>query len=511
MLRRRLVCYMISAVTLMFHLVRNAPGVLVLFMAEEGALVDTLPKKAQFMGGFYIGYITTQLPGAALARAFGGKAVLQASIFGCAAAVAMAPWALRAAAAAMPDLPGSAVLAACMTLCGICQGPSLPAQAELLARWVPQGERAEMLGITRLGDVFSKVASAALLGGLAGWCGWRGALACLGLALGLVGAAWSALVHASPAECPAGGMDEAEREHLVRACIPRAAAAAAAAAGATTAARVLPTTTRGFSGVPTSGAGAADSGGGGGGGGGGSGTGVGVGVGLEAARKLRAFFFGRGWRSVACWGTVLAHFCHNVGSFVLKDWCALFYRGRFGMGKRSAASALALPYLLATAFQLLTKRSPARAQARLGWSAAQSRRACTTLAFVGAAPALLLVPSGLGGAAGALLAQGACCAVTTLHAAGYVAAYLDLGGGDAALLYAAGNTMASTAGFFAPRLAVLAMGRGSSANGGTEDWRALFGLVAVAYVVGAAAFLALARASAFPAAAQIRQKKANQF
>ena len=211
-----------------------------------------------------------------------------------------------------------------------------------------------------------------------------------------------------------------------------------------------------------------------------------------------------------------AHFLHNTGSFVLKDWCALFYSGRFRMGKRAATSALTLPYTVATLFQLLTKRAPARVQTALGWSAAASRRACSAVAFVGAAPALLLIPSGYGGAAGALFAQAVCCAITTLHAAGYVAAYLDLGGGDAALLYAAGNTIASTAGFLAPRLAVSAMGSKSGggdaldrfgARNNDENWHALFGLVAGVYVLGAAIFLVLAPVQAFPTSAQLQSKR----
>ena len=82
---------MLSVVLFLFHVVRNAPGVLVLFMHDvygEGASVMS---KATFMASFYRGYVLTQLPGAFVAHRSGGKMVLWYSIMGCSLAMLGAP------------------------------------------------------------------------------------------------------------------------------------------------------------------------------------------------------------------------------------------------------------------------------------------------------------------------------------------------------------------------------------------------------------------------------------
>ena len=134
MKRRQKVCVLLSVVLFLFHVVRNAPGVLILFMHDVYGESASVMAKATFISSFYRGYVLTQLPGAFVAHRSGGKMVLLYSIMGCGLTMLIAPLVATGPA-----------LSACMAIVGICQGPLLPAKAELLARWVPPNEVAEML------------------------------------------------------------------------------------------------------------------------------------------------------------------------------------------------------------------------------------------------------------------------------------------------------------------------------------------------------------------------------
>ena len=204
-----------------------------------------------------------------------------------------------------------------------------------------------------------------------------------------------------------------------------------------------------------------------------------------------------GAASTAFWAVVLAHWSHNLGSFVLKDWGATYYLERFALSKRGAALLLAMPYAAATGFQLVTKRWP-RLAVEAGWCTHfHCRRVCTSVAFAASAAALLKWARART-AATALVAHSVVASVSTLHAAGYVAMYLDIGKGDAAIVYAIGNTLASFAGLAAPHLAGWALsqapspGAGPRGNAlGTGAWAALFDAVAAACLAGCGAFLLL--------------------
>eukprot|EP00936_MAST-01D_sp_MAST-1D-sp1_P000082 g82.t1 len=436
MKRRQKVCVLLSIVLFLFHVVRNAPGVLILFMHDVFGESASIMAKATFIASFYRGYVLTQLPGAFVAHKSGGKMVLWYSIMGCGLAMLSAPFVATGPA-----------LSACMAVVGLCQGPLLPAKAELLARWVPPNELAEMLAVTRLGDIASKVAAGPVLGVLASWVGWRASMFVLGAALLLLGWAWRREVASSPAQCPPHLIDHEERTLLAQECVGRVKQNIRDRLGSNEQAVAWCRT-----------------------------------AGLLVCRG--------GAASTGLWAVVLAHWSHNLGSFILKDWGATYYLERFALSKRGAAVLLAMPYAAATGFQLVTKRWP-RLAVEAGWCTQdQCRRACSTIAFAGSAAALIQW-AWARTATTALVAHSVVASVSTLHAAGYVAMYLDIGKGDAAIVYAVGNTLASFAGLAAPHFAGWALSQASSRSTdrldnsfGASAWAALFDAVAAACLLG---------------------------
>ena len=88
------------------------------------------------LGSFFQGYILTQTISAVLARRFGGKAVLAASMAtGCALT-----WATPIVAGRLAEL------VSCRTWLGIAQGAAYPATLTLVAKWYTPRERASFLG-----------------------------------------------------------------------------------------------------------------------------------------------------------------------------------------------------------------------------------------------------------------------------------------------------------------------------------------------------------------------------
>ena len=89
------------------------------------------------LGSFYWGYVITQIPGGLLAERLGGKWV-----YGCGALIA-ALFNLVGPEVAKLSTIGFMVTRA---LQGLAEGVVFPAMYSMASRWIPAGERAQLMG-----------------------------------------------------------------------------------------------------------------------------------------------------------------------------------------------------------------------------------------------------------------------------------------------------------------------------------------------------------------------------
>lgn len=135
------------------------------------------------LSAFAWAYALAQIPGGALLDRFGTKRVYAAAI---------ALWSLFTASQGfvgfVTGLSAVAALFALRFLVGICEAPSFPGNARLVAAWFPGRERGTAAAIFNSAQYFSLVAFAPLMGWLVHEHGWRSVFWVMGL-LGLVAVA----------------------------------------------------------------------------------------------------------------------------------------------------------------------------------------------------------------------------------------------------------------------------------------------------------------------------------
>ena len=106
--KRKVINYMCLALTTLFYVQRNAIGPLMPFIAEEEGL--EMSEKGVILGGFFVGYVLTQLPGGFLGQQYGGDVVLSFSLAGSAVVLCLVPFMRHASS-----------MATCFAFLGFCQ------------------------------------------------------------------------------------------------------------------------------------------------------------------------------------------------------------------------------------------------------------------------------------------------------------------------------------------------------------------------------------------------------
>jgi MFS family permease len=128
------------------------------------------------LGAFFQGYIVTQTISAVLARRFGGKKVLAASM-ACSCALT---WLTPVVAASMP------LLVACRVCLGLMQGAAYPATLTLVGKWYTAAERASFLGFIIAGPYLGEALTFPLAPIVMQSAGWRYVF----YLLSLIGGVW---------------------------------------------------------------------------------------------------------------------------------------------------------------------------------------------------------------------------------------------------------------------------------------------------------------------------------
>ncbi|CDF36240.1 unnamed protein product [Chondrus crispus] len=147
--------------------------------------------KGLVQSAFFVGYMTTQIPGGMVADRRGGRAVLAGGVLAWSVATLLTPVAARLA------LP--ALLAARVVL-GIGEGVAMPAMNAMVAAWVPAAERARALSLVYSGMYAGSILGLVAAPGVMRAAGWQA----LFYVFGLVGIAWVALRGRRTGSCHVG-------------------------------------------------------------------------------------------------------------------------------------------------------------------------------------------------------------------------------------------------------------------------------------------------------------------
>ena len=234
---RRLVIYnLIAGQHLINYLCRLSIPFVVPFICAECNYSDL--QRAMLLNAFAPGYVSTQIPAAAMINRIGAKAVLTLNNAGMLVAFALLPTAAAT---------GATAVAACVTLLGIVQGPYVTATSWMTKHWVPPGpERPLGIMVIRNGSNIAKVLAAALTPRLCGRFGWRAVPYFYAVVVGIYVTAWSALSASQPPPLRAlrdgapplsGGGSSGGSSSNADAAEPKATATATAATAATSKAK----------------------------------------------------------------------------------------------------------------------------------------------------------------------------------------------------------------------------------------------------------------------------------
>uniref|UniRef100_A0A7S2Q4Q5 Major facilitator superfamily (MFS) profile domain-containing protein n=1 Tax=Zooxanthella nutricula TaxID=1333877 RepID=A0A7S2Q4Q5_9DINO len=290
-------------------------------------------------------------------------------------------------------------------------GPLFPASMQLLAKWLPSGERATASTALDLGITVGSLVTASLCGSLQAAIGWRHAFAVLGYAAAAFAGLWIQLAADRPED--SRFCSEAEKQFL---------------AGVT---------------GPSKGN-------------------------KDSSHQPHAATAGHG--ALDCvlygrlWAIYVAHFAFNFGVYFVNSWSAVYYLEAFGLRPEQAGWHLAAPHAVNMAVKVLVNPLLDRALRNRGFTDLARRRAFTGLGFL--MPALLFraIPV----LADSAWATTACFSLAfgffALHPSGFKANYLDVTTSRGGLISGAGNTIASVASSVGPpAVARIRQGAGSFA------------------------------------------------
>lgn len=159
--------------------------------AASGELGLSSVQTGYILSAFAWAYALAQIPGGALLDRFGTKRIYASAILlwsGMTAMQGFVGW--------VPGLTAVATLFILRFLVGLCEAPSFPGNARLVAAWFPGPERGTASAIFNSAQYFSLVAFAPLMGWLVHEHGWRSVFFVMGT-LGILAAlAFMAFIHA---------------------------------------------------------------------------------------------------------------------------------------------------------------------------------------------------------------------------------------------------------------------------------------------------------------------------
>ncbi|KAL4857945.1 putative anion transporter 6 [Chlorella vulgaris] len=277
---------------------------------------------------FFWGYSLTQIPAGWVSTNIGGARVLFAGV---------ALWSLGTLIAPPAAKLGLVALCATRLFVGLGEGLAPSSATNVMARIVPEGERARAVTTVFGGLDVGSAVGLLLCGPLIHWFGWQSVFYLFAL-LGLVWcAAWPLF---KPEEQDANALPRKFRKAVAAA--DQAAADAAADAEDAAAA--------------------------------------------EAAKKLPVPW-GTFLRSPAVWAVIVAHFCFNWGYYTLLAWLPSYLA--LGLNVEKSSLLTLIPYVSMTLMTPLVGPIADGLVSKHGWEVTSVRKLCQGISFAG--PALCMI------------------------------------------------------------------------------------------------------------------------
>ncbi|CAB4422379.1 unnamed protein product [Rhizophagus irregularis] len=144
---RRLIVLGLCALAILINYAdRSNIAVAIVYMAKEFGWSSTT--QGLVLSSFFVGYLTTQVLGGALADKFGGKWVLGVAAVGWTTFTLLTPSAAKL---------GLNYLLSCRILLGIAEGACFPSVHSLIASWAPLEERSRAVAIITSSNHFGSI------------------------------------------------------------------------------------------------------------------------------------------------------------------------------------------------------------------------------------------------------------------------------------------------------------------------------------------------------------------
>jgi MFS transporter, ACS family, solute carrier family 17 (sodium-dependent inorganic phosphate cotransporter), other len=158
--RRMIVAVLMGYSTISMYLVRTNISDSIIDMSTEFGWSDTT--QGLVLSSFYYGYIIGQMPGAYLAKRFGGKLVLGISVVLPMVFTLLTPLIAR----------NLSLMVGFRILMGLFESSSYPAILELLSAWAPKAERSRLCSIAFAGAFIGTITSMLFTPVTMQWGGW---------------------------------------------------------------------------------------------------------------------------------------------------------------------------------------------------------------------------------------------------------------------------------------------------------------------------------------------------
>jgi sugar phosphate permease len=174
------------------------------------------------------GYLCSQIPGAGLIQKNGAKVIGGLSLIGTCGIFALLPLLARLGRSTAETVR---IMAACLTVCGFCQGPLMPGQMVMRRNWLPKTgspERPIHARVVAFGGQFASIAATSVTPWLATKFGWSS----VNTVMGGSGLLCAALWFAKCVEVPQHWRRRGDASSAAISSTPAAAAVTIAAAAA---------------------------------------------------------------------------------------------------------------------------------------------------------------------------------------------------------------------------------------------------------------------------------------
>ncbi|XP_042223068.1 sialin-like [Homarus americanus] len=167
----------------------------------EGEMEWSETVQGQVLGGFYYGYVFSQIIGGRLAEMYGARWVFGGSILAGGVSAFLSPVSARL---------HYGVLIAVRAAQGFCQGVSWPSMHALISRWFPPQERPRFVGMVYFATSLSTAVTLPLCGVIIDAYGWPAAFYLTGCFSILWCVCWFTFMYNTPSEHPRISHNELE-------------------------------------------------------------------------------------------------------------------------------------------------------------------------------------------------------------------------------------------------------------------------------------------------------------